>query len=109
MPAKPKADGSIPNSAWPSGCFRPLVPSLTGAAAGMKGVRLAFWTKNAPATMTNRQIATLITTSTFVTRALSRMPTSATTPSTSTMATAPTLTIEPSPKIDGGSPNSSCR
>ena len=45
----------------------------------------------------------------FVTRALSRMPTSATTPSTSTMATAPTLMVEPSPKIDGGRPNSSCR
>ena len=35
------------------------MPSLTGAAAGTKGVRLAPLTKNAPATMTNRQIADL--------------------------------------------------
>ena len=109
MPAKPKADGSIPNSACPSGCFRPLVPSLTGAAAGMNGVRLDRCTKNAPATMTNRQIATLMTTRTLVTRALSRMPTRATSPSTSTMKIAPTLTIDPSPKIEDGRPNSSCR
>ena len=75
----------------------------------MNGVRLDRCTKNAPATMTNRQIATLMTTSTLVTRALSRMPTIATAPSTSTMKIAPTLTIDPSPKIEDGRPNSSCR
>src|SRR4051812_25560611 len=106
MPATPNADGAMPNITWERGRPSPEVPPPgTGCAGGTNGVRLAALTKNRPATMTKTQIATLTTTSPFVTHADSRMPTTATTPSTSTMIIAPTLTVDFSPNNDGGRPN----
>jgi hypothetical protein len=58
--------------------------------------------KKRPATTTKAQMATLTTTRALVTRALSRMPTMATAPSTSTIAMAPTLTVAFSLNSVGG-------
>src|SRR3954447_1757643 len=110
MPATPKADGAMPNATCESGWVRPEVPpDGAGLAGGTNGVRLADLTKNRPAMMTNRQIATLTTTSPFVTQDASRMPTTAMTPRTSTMIMAPTFTVDDSPNSEGGRPSRSPR
>src|SRR3712207_427428 len=97
----PKATGSRPATTSTSGRARPLPPSA-GCAGGTNGVRFAPRTNQAPATITNTQTATLTTTSAPVTRADSRMPSTATAVSTRTMAAAPTFTVDVSPNGDGG-------
>jgi hypothetical protein len=108
-PATPNADGSRPNTSCDSGWARPEVSSSTGWAGGTNGVRLAALMKKAPATTTNRQIATLTRTSRLVTRDDCRMPMVATPPSSSTMTIAPRLTVLCSPKNAPGRSNSWAR
>src|SRR3712207_8528806 len=91
----------MPATAWTSGWASPLSPSA-GRPGGTNGVRLAPRTNQAPATITKTQTATLTTTSAPVTRADSRMPSTATAVSTRTIAAAPTFTVEVSPNSDGG-------
>src|SRR3712207_3366244 len=108
-PATPNAEGSRPNSTCDSGRVSPDSSSPTGCAGGTKGVRFAAFTKNAPATTTNTQMATLTTTSTLVTRDDCRIPSVATPPSTSVMRMAPTLTVLLSPNIEPGRCSNSAR
>ena len=75
----------------------------------MNGVRLLRLRKKKPAMITNRQTATFTTTSVFVSHADCLMPVTATTVSSATMAIAPTLTTDFSPKTDVGRLNRLCR
>ncbi len=103
-PANPNAVGGMPNATCESGRARPVPapPADAGCAGGTNGVRLLRLTKNSPAMTTKTQMATLSRTSAFVTHDDSRMPTTATIPSTSTMSIAPTLTVDDSPNRDLG-------
>ena len=92
-----------------SGWLSPPAAASSGLLSGMNGVRLAALRKKTPTTITKTVIDTLISTRTLVTHLDSRIPTVATTPSTSTMRTAPTLTGASSPNSEVGSPRKSCR
>src|SRR5690349_22926934 len=101
MPPMPNAVGSMPATRPISGCFRPPSPAAPWPG-GTNGVRLAPVTNHAPSTITKTQMATLTITSTPVTRADSRMPSTAINVRTTTISTAPTLTGASSPNSDVG-------
>src|SRR6059036_1779573 len=97
----PNAAGATPATAWINGWASPPV-SGAGLPGGTNGVRFAPRMKKAPATITNTQIDTLMITRAPVTRADSLTPRTAITVSTTTIAAAPRLNVDPSPNSDVG-------